>query len=50
MKVHKKSTITRLVARFDNELRTLLLNDLNNVRGIKRQVTRSNAQMRISVA
>ncbi len=50
MKAHKKPTITKLVARFDNELRTLLLNDLNNVKGIKRQAMRSNAQVHIAVA
>jgi hypothetical protein len=53
MKSHKKSSVTKMVARFDNELKTLLLNDLNNVRGIKNQVMRSaqaRLQARISAA
>jgi hypothetical protein len=53
MKSHKKSTVTKLVARFDNELKTLLLNDLNNVKGIKSQVSRraqARLQARISAA
>lgn len=53
MKSHKKSTVSKMVARFDNELKTLLLNDLNNVKGIKSQVARSaqaRLQARISAA
>jgi hypothetical protein len=53
MKAHKKSSVTKMVARFDNELKTLLLNDLNNVKGLKSQVMRSaqsRVQARISAA
>jgi hypothetical protein len=54
MKSYKKSSTTKLVTRFDNELRRLLLNDLNNVRGVKDQYAHSNlqarAQARLSVA
>jgi len=47
MKGHKKTSTTKLVAMFDNELKTLLLSDLNNVRGVKSQVLHGNAQGRI---
>ena len=53
MKSHKKSTVSKMVARFDNERKTLLLNDLNNVKGIKSHVARSaqaRLQARISAA
>ncbi len=48
MKSHKKSSTSKLVTRFDNELRMLLLNDLNNVRGVKHQHTIVNTQARIT--
>jgi|GEM_PF-714407 len=48
MKSHKKSSTSKLVTRFDNELRMLLLNDLNNVRGAKHQHPIVNNQARIT--
>lgn len=53
MKSHKKSSVTKMVTRFDNELKALLLNDLNNARGIKAQVihgAQAHLQAHISVA
>jgi hypothetical protein len=54
MKSYHKPSTFKLVDRFDNELRTLLLNDLNNVRGVKSQFfhskTRARIQNRMAVA
>ncbi|HTI61255.1 hypothetical protein [Mucilaginibacter sp.] len=54
MKSHTKSSTNKLVDRFDNELRALLLNDLNSIRGFKEKFIHSNprarAQVRLSVA
>ena len=54
MNSYYKTSTHKLVDRFDNELKALLLNDLNNVRGIKGQFlhskTRARAQSRLSVA
>ncbi len=54
MKSHKKSSTTKLVTRFDNELRMLLLNDLNSVKGLKHQHSvvnsQARAQSRLSIA
>ena len=47
MTTHKKNTASKLLKRFDNELRTLLLNDLNNVRGVKYQLLNSKQQARL---
>ena len=47
MKSYKKSSITKLVARFDNELKTLLLNDLDNLKSVKNQHLSSNNQARL---
>ena len=49
MKNHKKISASRLLARFDNELKALLLNDLNNVKGAKHQLLHSNHQVRLQV-
>jgi hypothetical protein len=48
MKTHKTTSATKLLARFDNELKTLLINDLNTIRGVKRQIL-SNHQVRLQV-
>lgn len=32
MKTNRKSSTTKLVARFDNELKTLLMNDLKSIK------------------
>ena len=53
MKSYKKPSISKLVTRFDSELKTLLLNDVYNVRGLKSQVAHSaqaRLQARISAA
>jgi hypothetical protein len=54
MNAYTKTSSHKLVDRFDNELRTLLLNDIPNVRGIKTQFlhskTRARVQSRIAVA
>jgi hypothetical protein len=44
MKKHKKTTVSKLVTRFDHELKTILINDLNNVRTVKDQFLSSNNQ------
>ena len=49
MKSYKKTSTTKLVNRFDNELRAILLNDLNTVRGVKDQFITSNNQARIRI-
>ena len=48
MKAHKTTSATKLLARFDNELKALLINDLNTIKGVKRQV-QSNHQVRLQV-
>ncbi|HZX59753.1 MAG TPA: hypothetical protein VFE54_13545 [Mucilaginibacter sp.] len=54
MKSYTKTSSYKLVDRFDNELRILLLKDLDNVRGVKNQFfhskTRARAQNRMAVA
>jgi len=54
MKSYTKSSTNKLVDRFDNELKALLLNDLNAVKSVKTQFIHSNprvrAQVRLSVA
>ncbi|MEO6849568.1 MAG: hypothetical protein ABI203_11720 [Mucilaginibacter sp.] len=44
MKTHKKNASSKLLIRFDNELKTLLINDLNNVRSLKAQFLHGNSQ------
>lgn len=39
MKTYKKQTVSQLVASFDNELRTLLMNDLHAVKAAKNKLT-----------
>lgn len=48
MKTHKTTSATKLLTRFDNELKALLINDLNSVKGVKRQL-QSNHQVRLQV-
>ncbi|HJP63916.1 MAG TPA: hypothetical protein VJ844_10755 [Mucilaginibacter sp.] len=54
MKSYTKTSTNKLVDRFDNELRALLLNDLSSVKGVKEKFIHSNprarAQVRLSVA
>jgi hypothetical protein len=49
MKSHKKTTATKLLTRFDNELKTILKNDLSNNRSVKQQLLHSNHQARLQV-
>lgn len=44
MKSYKKTSASKLLTRFDNELKTLLINDLNNVKAVKHQFLQSNHQ------
>jgi hypothetical protein len=41
MKTHKSASTTKLVARFDKELKGLLLSDLKNLRGVHPQFIQS---------
>ncbi|MDB5142210.1 MAG: hypothetical protein JWQ66_923 [Mucilaginibacter sp.] len=49
MKTFKKNSVNKLLTRFDNELKALLVNDLNNVRSIKNQFLHSNHQARLQI-
>ncbi|MBV8389398.1 MAG: hypothetical protein JO080_06330 [Mucilaginibacter sp.] len=49
MKTHKKTTASKLLNRFDNELKTILMNDLNNNKSLKQQLLFSNQQVRLQV-
>jgi hypothetical protein len=49
MKTLKKTSVNRLLIRFDNELKSLLVSDLNNVRSIKNQFLHSNHQARLQM-
>ena len=49
MKDPKKTTANRLLTRFDNELKTLLVNDLNHVRSVKTQFLHGSQQVRLQV-
>jgi hypothetical protein len=46
MKNYRKTSATKLITRFDNELKALLINDLKNV---KNQLLHSNHQVRLQV-
>lgn len=48
MKNHKTTPASRLLTRYDKELKTILVNDLNNVKNIKHQLLNSN-QARLQV-
>ena len=54
MKSYTKTSTNKLVDRFDNELRALLLTELTSMKGVKAQFIHSNprarAQVRLSVA
>ena len=49
MKTLKKTSANRLLTRFDNELKTLLVSDLINVKSVKAQFSHSNQQARLQV-
>lgn len=49
MKNHKKTPAHKLLTRFDNELKILLVNDLNNLKSLKTQFLNSNHQARLQI-
>jgi hypothetical protein len=49
MKNHEKAPVGKLMTRFDKELKALLLNDLNHVRSVNNQFSRSNRRVRFQV-
>ncbi|HTD39577.1 MAG TPA: hypothetical protein VK671_03085 [Mucilaginibacter sp.] len=49
MKNYKKTPANKLLTRFDNELKSILVNDLNNNKSVKQQLTHSNQQVRLQV-
>ena len=49
MKSHKKTTATKLLSRFDNELKAILLSDLTNNKSLKQQLLHGNQQVRLQV-
>ena len=49
MKNHKKTSAIKLLTRFDNELKTILMNDLNNNKGLKQQLFYGSQQVRLQV-
>ncbi len=50
MKTYKKPATSKLVARFDNELMDILMNDLKNLRGVKNQFLKLIKTEQLSVA
>ncbi len=51
MKTFKKTSVTKLVARFDNELKNLLLSDLQAIRATKDKIVKTMKQReQLSVA
>lgn len=49
MKNHRKTTASKLLTRFDNELKTILMNDLNNNKSLKQQLLYGNRRLRLQV-
>ncbi|MBS1504302.1 MAG: hypothetical protein JST32_19700 [Bacteroidetes bacterium] len=47
MKSYRKASTSKLITRFDHELKTLLLSDLHNVRGVQNQHVHSNNQVKL---
>jgi len=48
MKNIRKASATKLITRFDSELKALLINDLNSVKNVKNQLLHTN-QVRLQV-
>jgi hypothetical protein len=46
MTTHKNASTNKLVARFDKELKVLLMNDLKTIKGVNSQFLQSNTQVR----
>ncbi len=44
MKTYKQTTVSKLVDRFDNELRTIIMNDLKAIKAAKNQLVTSIQQ------
>jgi hypothetical protein len=49
MKNHKKITDSKLLTRFDKELKTILMNDLNNNKSLKQPLLYGNQRLRLQV-
>lgn len=49
MKNHKKTQANKLLTRFDNELKAILVSDLNNNKSARQQMAHSNQQVRLQV-
>ncbi len=49
MKNQKKAQVGKLMTSFDKELKILLVNDLNSVRNVDNQFSRSNRRVRLQV-
>ncbi len=50
MKTNQKPAISKLVARFDNELRDIIMNDLRILKGAKNNFLRAIKNEQLSVA
>jgi len=50
MKINRKPATSKLVARFDNELMQILMDDLRAMRGVKRQFLKLIKTEQLSVA
>jgi hypothetical protein len=50
MKNNQKPAISKLVARFDDELRAIILNDLRMIKGAKNRFLRAVKNEQLSVA
>lgn len=49
MKNHKKSNASKLLTRFDSELKTILMNDLSNNKSLKQQLLYGKPRLRVQV-
>jgi hypothetical protein len=49
MKNHKKTPAIKLLTRFDNELKAILVNDLNNNKSVRQQLMHGHQQVRLQV-
>lgn len=50
MKNQQRPAISKLVARFDNELREIIMNDLKMIKGVKNQFLKVIKTEQLSVA
>ncbi|GAA4319449.1 hypothetical protein GCM10023149_18130 [Mucilaginibacter gynuensis] len=50
MKTYKKPSVSKLVARFDNELKNILMNDLKAIKAAKDQLLNKISADRLSAA